>query len=113
MEKYLKFEKMKNLTQDQWKEEINASKNAVIMDVRTPAEWSEGIIEEAEMLDFLDHENFKKEIQQLDKDKSYYLYCRSGARSGQACQMMSQLGLQANNLIGGIMEWKGEVKIPS
>jgi rhodanese-related sulfurtransferase len=49
--------------------------------------------------------NFKNEIEQLDKNKTYFVYCRSGNRSGQACMMMSDLSLKAYNLIGGIGAW--------
>ena len=38
------------------------------------------------------------------KDKAYYIYCRSGARSAQACQLLDQLGVEATyNLQGGIL----------
>ena len=41
---------------------------------------------------------------------NYFVYCRSGARSAQACQLMSQLGFTSTyNLLGGILEWEGEV----
>jgi rhodanese-related sulfurtransferase len=49
-------------------------------------------------------------IQSYNKESSFYIYCKSGARSSQACQIMSQLGF-ANvfNLIGGITNWKGQI----
>ena len=50
-------------------------------------------------------------VDELDKAKNFYVYCRSGARSGQACSVMNQMGIQnAYNLLGGIMEWRGEVE---
>jgi rhodanese-related sulfurtransferase len=49
-------------------------------------------------------------IQSYNKENSYYLYCKSGARSAQACQIMSQLGFNnVYNLLGGITNWKGEI----
>jgi rhodanese-related sulfurtransferase len=49
----------------------------------------------------------------LDKSKNYYVYCRSGARSEQACHLMSQMGFENTfNLLGGIMQWQGEVVSP-
>jgi rhodanese-related sulfurtransferase len=45
----------------------------------------------------------------LDPSKNYYVYCRSGARSAQACQLMNQMGISsAYNLLGGYMEWEGD-----
>ena len=50
------------------------------------------------------------EAQKLDKDKAYFIYCRSGARSAQACQVLDHLGVVATfNLKGGILAWTGEV----
>lgn len=100
---------MENLTQEQWKEKLAASDNAVILDVRTPQEWQEGIIPNAVKIDFLNAATFLSEIDKLDKNKTYFVYCRSGNRSGQTCQIMDQKGFKAAyNLMGGMMEWNGE-----
>ena len=100
---------MENLTQDNWKDKLEKADDAVILDVRTPQEWLEGIIPGARKLDILDSANFMSQIDELDKDKTYFVYCRSGNRSGQACQLMDQKGFKATyNLMGGMMEWSGE-----
>jgi rhodanese-related sulfurtransferase len=50
-------------------------------------------------------------ISSLDKTQSYFVYCRSGARSAQACQILKQQGIEnCYNLLGGILEWKGEIE---
>ena len=55
-------------------------------------------------------EDILDEINTLDKSKSYYVYCRSGARSAQAVQLMRDLGFNDTyNLLGGILEWEGGV----
>jgi rhodanese-related sulfurtransferase len=47
-------------------------------------------------------------LEQLDKSKAYFVYCRSGARSARACAVMQQYGfLIAFNLLGGILAWVG------
>lgn len=100
---------MENLSQSEWKSKLDSSDNSVILDVRTPAEWSEGIIPNAVKVNFLDSATFVEKIEKLDKNKNYFVYCRSGNRSGQTCQIMDQLGFKESyNLIGGMMEWKGE-----
>ena len=54
------------------------------------------------------------EIENIDKSKKYYVYCRSGARSGQACQVMNSIGInETNNLSGGILEWTGKTVLPN
>jgi rhodanese-related sulfurtransferase len=100
---------MENLSQEEWKAKLASTEDAVVLDVRTPQEWSEGIIPKAEKIDFLDSSNFMDNIEKLDKSKSYFIYCRSGNRSGQACQIFDKLGFNASyNLMGGMMDWEGE-----
>jgi rhodanese-related sulfurtransferase len=97
---------MKNLSQEEWRAQFSKEENAVIIDARTPAECETGIVENAIMIDFLQPELFLEEIKKLDKSKPYYMYCRSGNRSGQACQIMDNLGFSKTiNLIGGMNEW--------
>ena len=49
-------------------------------------------------------------LEALDKSKNYYVYCRSGARSAKACEIMNSIGFEnAYNLLGGFLEWDGEV----
>ena len=87
------------------------ARGAVIIDVRTDNELAAGIIPNAVHIDFYRGHDFIAEIQKLDKDKNYYVYCRSGNRSGQACKIMGQLGFKnAYNLIGGMMQWQGEIE---
>ena len=84
--------------------------NNIILDVRTPEEFSEGYIANATNLNIYDANTFMSKIQSYNKENSYYLYCKSGARSAQACQIMSQLGFNnVYNLLGGITNWKGEI----
>jgi len=105
---------MKNLTQTEWTTSILEDNNTVILDVRTPDEWAEGIIENAIMINILDPQSFMDEIEKLDKNKHYYIYCRSGARSGQACQVLNSIKINTTyNLMGGIMEWAGKTVIPN
>ena len=49
-------------------------------------------------------------VENLDKDLNYYVYCHSGVRSVQACQIMKTFGINnVYNLLGGISEWGGEL----
>ena len=99
-----------DLTQEQWSNQQSADKKSIILDVRTSEEFEAGCIPEAKQLDIRNPETFMQGLESLDKSTSYYVYCRSGARSDQACQIMSQMGFESTfNLLGGILDWKGEV----
>ena len=80
----------------------------VTLDVRTPAEFAEGHIEGARLIDFQSG-NFESEIAGLDKEATYAVYCRSGNRSGQAVAIMHDAGFHnVYNLEGGVIDWANE-----
>ena len=102
-----------NLSQDEWWSKAQEDGNAVILDVRTQDEWNRGIIPGAANIDIYTGQAFVDAVDKLDKTKSYYVYCAAGARSGQACNIMNQLGFEnAFNLSGGISQWRGPVELP-
>ena len=101
---------MADLTQFEWLEKLQSDTEAVILDVRTFAEMQQGFIANAKHIDIYKGQEFVNEVMKLDKTKSYYVYCKSGGRSGQACAFMNQAGFEkAYNLVGGIMQWQGEL----
>ncbi|MFP4845405.1 rhodanese-like domain-containing protein [Winogradskyella sp. PE311] len=100
---------MADLQQKDWTKQRDEDNNSVVLDVRTQQEVDEGIIPNSLHIDIYRGQDFIDEIQKLDKTKSYYVYCRSGNRSGQACAIMNQLGFNnAYNLVGGFNEWTGK-----
>lgn len=102
-----------NLTQEEWSVQLRQDDNAVILDVRTAEEWEDGIIPNAHMIDIYKGQEFITDVDQLDKTKNYYVYCKAGGRSQQACQIMNQMGFaNTYNLIGGMMQWQGDVATP-
>lgn len=102
-----------NLSQNDWIAQLEADTNAVILDVRTEDECNEGIIPNAIMIDIYKGQGFIYQVEELDKTKNYYVYCKAGGRSAQACAVMNQLGFENTfNLEGGFMQWKGEVAFP-
>lgn len=101
---------MADLLQEEWSEQFANDSNAFLLDVRTPEEVADGYIPNATNIDIHLGQGFINEIEKLDKTKTYYVYCRSGARSGQACAIMNSLGFEHTyNLLGGFMNWEGEV----
>ena len=104
---------MSDLLQHEWATQQASDSKSIILDVRTDQEVEEGMIPEAIHLDIHQGQAFISELEKLDKTKPYYVYCRSGARSGQACSIMTQLGFEsAFNLLGGFNDWDGATIIP-
>lgn len=102
---------MSDLSQEQWAKQLKADENAFILDVRTEEEVEEGFIPNAKNLNIFKGQAFIYELGALDKSKNYYVYCRSGGRSGQACAIMNEMGFEnAYNLLGGFSEWTGDVE---
>ncbi len=80
----------------------------VIIDVRTPEEFADGHIENASNIDFYSA-TFREELDNLDKNKTYLIYCRSGGRSGSALDIMAELDFtEVYNILGGIIAWNAE-----
>ena len=80
----------------------------VIIDVRTPEEFSDGHIENAINIDFYS-DTFRDDLDKLDKNKMYFIYCKSGNRSGSAMDIMAELGFkEVYNLSVGIKGWIAE-----
>jgi len=101
---------MSDLSQQQWAKELLQDDDAIIIDVRTEIEAEEGIIPNAIIADIYQTHEFMSQIQAMDKSKTFYIYCRSGGRSAQACAIMNQLGFSnTKNLLGGFTQWTGEV----
>ncbi len=102
-----------DLTQDEWAKQLNNDDNAVVLDVRTQDEWDEGIIAGAQLIDIHRGQGFIDDIDELDRSKNYYVYCKAGGRSKQACQVMNQMGFHKTyNLLGGFSEWTGNTTLP-
>ena len=100
-----------DISQGEWAEGIENDANVIVLDVRTEDEFGEGNIPNAINIDIYKGQGFVYKLEELDKTKTYYVYCRSGARSGQACKIMNELGFEkAYNLTGGILAWQGEIE---
>ena len=98
-----------DLNQSKWASDIEDTSNT-ILDVRTPEEFNEGYIPKSINLNIYDASSFMSKIQSFNKENNFYIYCKSGARSSQACKIMSQLGFSnVYNLLGGITDWEGQI----
>ncbi len=101
---------MADLDQETWLSRLEEDAQAVILDVRTEEEVEEGHIPNSLNIDIYKPQEFMDAIRELDPSKHYYVYCRSGNRSGQACALLKSIGIEtAYNLKGGFQEWEGPV----
>lgn len=79
--------------------------DGVILDVRTPGEYSAGHIENSKNINFHD-KNFMRDVAKLNKNEAIYIYCRSGGRSGRAMNKLKAAGFtKIYNLSGGFNGW--------
>ena len=77
-----------------------ATKNAQLLDVRSPGEWAGGKIASSATINFYDAA-FKQKIEKLDKKKPIFVYCAVGGRSTQASKVLQASGFKVYNLQGG------------
>lgn len=78
-------------------------KKAYLIDVRTPEEYKSGHLKNATNINY-QGADFKTQISKLRKNKTVYLYCRSGNRSGKAADTLKLLGFNKYENIGGFAD---------
>ncbi len=86
--------------------ELVADSNVVVLDVRTVAEFTEGHIEGAILIDQGQSDFVEKAKATLPIEKKIAIYCRSGRRSANAAGKLADIGYKCVNLKGGIIAWK-------
>ena len=90
------------------KEVLSEYPDIVLLDVRRPDEFEEGHIEGAANINVLE-KDFEEKVSQLDKKKTYLVYCRSGKRSTIAVQKMADLGFNHIYMLeGGYLDWQDQ-----
>ena len=90
-----------DLNVQEFLKKYHQTEGAVLIDVRTQEEADQGMIDGAMVMDFYS-DDFEAQVKQLDTNKPYFLYCRSGGRSGEALKIFESLGFEeAYNMLGG------------
>jgi hydroxyacylglutathione hydrolase len=74
----------------------------VVLDVREPSEWAEGIIEDAQLMYFGD---FPQKADALSRNKRYAIVCSVGTRASITASLLKQKGFEVSNVLGGMMAW--------
>lgn len=89
---------------------IGEGEGVQIIDVRTPDETAGGMIPGAIHVDYMG-DNFKAELEKLDKSIPTLVYCAAGGRSGKSVPILKELGFtEVHNLLGGYGEWSASFK---
>jgi phage shock protein E len=84
---------------------LKENPKVVILDVRTPREFVGGHLEKARNLDF-QGKDFARQLEQLDRDKTYLVHCAAGGRSTKSLEVFQQLGFKSVvHLDGGLNAW--------
>ena len=99
---FLKVETGKNVSAN---ELDNLIGKADIIDIREPYEYKTGSIKTAKnipMGNLITNPN-----QYLNKEKTYYIMCQSGARSSRTCKFLLKQGYDVINVTGGISSYTG------
>lgn len=92
------------ISQDEAKKIMDSEKDIIILDVRTPEEYSLGHIGNAINVP---NEIIKGEVSELpDKNQKILVYCRSGVRSKEASAKLGLAGYKNILEFGGIIDWK-------
>lgn len=92
-----------DITPDRAMEQIT-ERPGIIIDVRTPEEYAQGRLAKTDQLINFMAEDFEEKAGKLDRNETYYLYCRSGNRSGQAMTWMQENGFDEVYNIGGYQD---------
>ena len=82
--------------------------NFVLLDVRDPNEYNKEHLENAQLLT-VKSTDFEDELEKMDKNKKYFVYCRKGKRGYKAAELMEKHGFkEVYNITGGIDKWKSK-----
>ena len=98
---------MKTIDAQEVQARLEAGEKLNIIDVRESDEVEEGKIPEAEHIP-LGLVEFR--MNELDKDKEYFIVCHAGGRSARAVQFLESQGFNVTNISGGMLAWEGDTE---
>ncbi|MCT2536756.1 rhodanese-like domain-containing protein [Aquibacillus koreensis] len=97
---------MKELSAKEVQQLVEENKPRNIIDVRKDEEVATGVIPGAKHIAL---GSLPNRLDELDKSQEYIMVCRSGGRSGNACQFLIEQGYKVINMTGGMLAWEGEL----
>lgn len=99
--------KIKTMGIEKFHKTLIRAKNPQLLDVRTPEEFEEAHIKGSINYNVTDS-TLAENLDNLNKKKPVFVYCRSGVRSMQAAELLKEHGFKVYNLAGGIIDWKAK-----
>lgn len=98
---------VKEITAKELEQKLTTGEALNIIDVREDEEVAMGKIPGAKHIPL---GQIPERLEELDKNDHYYMVCRSGARSGNATDFLTERGYNVTNMVGGMLDWEGEVE---
>lgn len=94
------------LSSQEFSHSLSSIQDKIILDVRTPDEYSGGHIQDAINIDW-NNGDFEQKTSSIDKNKTIMVYCLSGGRSSAAASYLRSAGYRdIKELDGGMMSWR-------
>ena len=101
---------IKHLTSNEFRFKLRQANRARLIDVSTEEEYKELHIPGSLNCDVLSPD-FINKLEYMDRNRSYFIYCRNGSRSGKAVRLMEEMGFRRiYSLISGLESWHGTLE---
>ncbi|MBO9600516.1 MAG: rhodanese-like domain-containing protein [Cohnella sp.] len=98
----------KRITPQEVAARLKTGENLFLLDVREPAEWAQGHVAGATHIPL---GQLVERRNELDPKRETIVICRSGNRSGLACELLSEQGYRVVNMTGGLNDWTDELVV--
>ena len=98
---------MKEITTAELQQKLENGETLHMIDVREDDEVAAGMIPGAIHIPLGE---IPERLEELDQSTPYVFVCRSGARSGRVTEFLEAQGYDATNMVGGMLEWQGDVE---
>lgn len=96
---------MKSISTDELQEKLAAGEQVQLIDVREDDEVAAGMVPGAKHIAL---GTLPERLSEVDSSQAVHVICRSGKRSAKACEILESDGIEAINVDGGMLDWKGE-----
>lgn len=100
------FKPTRTITPSEVQARLQSGDTLYMLDVREPNEWAAGHVAGALHIPV---GQLSERRHELDPKRELIVMCRSGNRSGLACELLEEMGYQVTNMTGGLNDWTGEL----
>lgn len=100
------FKPTRTIKPEEVQAQLQSGESLYMLDVREPNEWAAGHVAGAMHIPV---GQLTERRQELDPNREMIVICRSGNRSGLACELLEEMGFQVVNMTGGLNAWSGEL----